>query len=67
VPLRQHLSDGGQLMGGTLTIRHRTVLRVSGTALRRVERGPVGWVVSGALLGPEGTAGRSVSFERRPQ
>jgi hypothetical protein len=52
-------------MGGTLTIRHDRHEWVS-TALRRVERA-LGLVVSGTLLGPEGTAVWSVCFSRRPQ
>ena len=48
------MSDGGSLMGGTLTIRHDRPPTVS-TALRRVEeRG--GLVMPGTLLGPEGAA-----------
>jgi hypothetical protein len=68
VPCRQRLSDGGQLMGGTLTIRHRLVLPdLQYCAFGCVERDRVGWVVSGTLLGPEGTAARSCFSERRPQ
>ncbi len=42
-------------MGGTLTIRHDQCGRRASTALRGVERGMVDLVVSGTLLGPEGT------------
>ena len=51
-------------MGGTLTIRHGLVVMAS-TALRRVEHRGDG-IVSGTLLGPEGTAVRS-GLRRRPQ
>ena len=56
--VHRRLSGAGSLMGGTLTIRHGWSLSVS-TALRRVERRS-GLAVPGTLLGPEGTAARSV-------
>ncbi len=60
MPFRQRMPDGGQLMGGTLTIRHGLFLIVASTVPLGV-RGTCGrgWVVAGTLLGPEGTAARS--------
>ena len=57
MPFRQRMPDGGQLMGGTLTIRHGLFLIVASTVPLGV-RGTCGrgWVVAGTLLGPEGAA-----------
>ena len=50
-PLRRQMFDGGQLMGGTLTIRHTESSEVSTASAWKVSGGLSG---SGTLLGSQG-------------